>query len=72
MRASVGPAAGGVAHLDPDALAVSDDGDRRLLTPGVQGGDGDDFRHEQLGVIDGRIRLGMMLGPLLATESSDG
>ncbi len=27
---------------------------------------------EALGVIDGRIRLGMMLGPLLATESSDG
>lgn len=27
---------------------------------------------EALGVIDGRIRLGMMLGPLLATESADG
>lgn len=27
---------------------------------------------EALGVIDGRIRLGMMLGPLLATESAHG
>ena len=25
-----------------------------------------------LGVIDGRIRLGMLLGPLLATESAHG
>lgn len=27
---------------------------------------------EALGMIDGRIRLGMMLGPLLAAESSHG